>query len=518
MAGDPRKLGAGDPVLVAARDYNRWQDAGVAKARGATDTSEIIQPPDSNEGIILVKNINRDLPRFSVLGLPITGTIPNPRYDDTQLAHFQNQIALRGEVPSTTTSGRFCVLQTDARANEVVPAMLSGVTQVRINVTSITDQYADIEPSALVDQTKWLKTGGSGAAQLIYQPEILGEQWAVVRMSNKPSAQFRLVTYSHLPSGYVVSSTERRLYPKLCESSWEISSDDSHQITNERFYIVNMGDLPLYMGWAIVAPMYNDPDYGEVWGVVQVLSESPASGAQYTWFTPGTAGDWTLAATEKIILRITAGSGNVLTGTSSGDTRRWVFPYGGDVMLSHPGTYEVTFGGKLRLSATDPPFDTETTSTDSGHSHTYQLRKSLTGILAVQSNFQPGVSAIGSDSYLGTKATLYMPVMIAGEAREFEKTFVFTNNPSAWHGLGYTRLSLTLSCYDEVGHESSGTPKIVLDDAWMIVRPGQRDDSDQGFGDGVNQYPNGRDATRVWYGSSNVADSPAFITKAGAAI
>lgn len=339
-------------------------------------------------------------------------------------------------------------------------------------------------------------------------------RWLIVNSPGLP----RLIRYSHLPAAYVESSTVKQYYPKLCEEEYVINSSGKLEVGSDRFYCANLGDLPLYEGWALVREMFNDPDYGIVYGVVEVLGRSPFNGAQYTWFAPGTAGDWTLAATDKIILRITAGSGNVLTGTSAGDTRRWVFPYGGDVMLSHPGTYEVTFGGKIRLSATDPPFDTETTSSDSGHTHTYQLRKSLTGILAVQSNFQPGVSVIGSDSYLGTKATLYMPVEIAGEAREFEKTFVFTSNPSAWHGLGYTRLSLTLACYDEVGHESSGTPKIVLDDAWMIVRPGQRDDGAQGYGDGVNQYPDGRGTTFVWYGTDDTADEPDFITKAGAAI
>jgi hypothetical protein len=179
-----RKISRGESVPIAAADYNRWQDAGRAVAMSRFDQPGSLALPDSNEGIILVKNgLTRDLRRYSILGL--NGSIPSPVYDAQQLANFQNQVALRGELPSSTTSGRFCVLQTDARAGEIVPAMVSGVTPVRLSVTATTDQFAEVDTAA-ADPTKWLKTGSSGSAQILYVYEQTGEQWGVVRLSNRP--------------------------------------------------------------------------------------------------------------------------------------------------------------------------------------------------------------------------------------------------------------------------------------------------------------------------------------------
>jgi hypothetical protein len=334
----------------------------------------------------------------------------------------------------------------------------------------------------------------------------------------------KLVTYTHLPAGYTVDSTERRFYPKLCDSVWEIQSDGSHANTGERPYIVNMGDLPLYSagtGWATVAKMYTDPDFGEVYGVTQVHGESPYSGAMYDWLSPETAGDWTLSPTEEVLLRTASNGGTALDPGNSGDTRRWVFAYGGDIMLSHPGTYEVTFGASITLTTVDPPTNTETTSDASAgtsHTHTYIVPTAIRARIGVQQNFQPGVTVVGGTSINGDDSILYMPVSIPNTAYEAEKTFVFTNQSSPWHGLSYTRLSLYFAVDDNLGHDSSGTPSITLNRAWMIVRPGQRDNNAQGFGSGVNQYPNGRESTFVWYGSSDTGDEPVYIDKDGAEI
>lgn len=335
----------------------------------------------------------------------------------------------------------------------------------------------------------------------------------------------RLVTFTHLPSAYNVSSTERRFYPQLCDSIWEIESDASHTNTGERIYVVNMGDLPLFGGtgggWATVAKAYTDPVFGEVWGVVQVLSEAPYSGAMYEWTAPETIGDWSLNPTEEVLLRIAGGGGNVETPENSGDTRRWVFGYGGDIMLSHPGTYEITVGARVTLSSTDAPRNNETTgaaSAGTAHTHTYTVPTSVTARIGVQRNFEPGVSTIGSGSTVLGDSELKIPVSIPNATYEAEKTCTFINQAEPFHGLSYTRLSLYFAVTDEAGYESSGTPEVTLSRAWLIVRPGQKAEEGQDFGNGVNQYPNGRDSIFVWYGSSDAGDEPPYIDKDGAEI
>lgn len=194
-----RKLSRGDKVEIAAKDYNRWQDAGLASALSRLNQSAGLVLPDAQEGIILIQNtLTRALPRYAVLG--VRGTVYNPLSSSQQSTEFQNQIALKGELPTSTTSGRFCVLQTDAAPGEVVPAMVSGVTPCKLSVTATSDEFADIETNTALDQTRWLKTGSSGSAQILYQPEVTGEQWGVVRISNRP-VSVDIVQVYHSSSG-----------------------------------------------------------------------------------------------------------------------------------------------------------------------------------------------------------------------------------------------------------------------------------------------------------------------------
>jgi hypothetical protein len=179
-----KKVSGGERLRIPHADYNAMIDA--AKAHLFTKNGALPDdvPPDSLDGVILVKNtLTRGLPRGSILGL--NGSIANPNYDAQQRLEFINSVALKGELPSSTTSGRFCVLQTDASAGEIVPAMVSGVTLVRLSVTATTDSFAEVDTAA-ADPTKWLKTGSSGSAQILYVYEQTGEQWGVVRLSNRP--------------------------------------------------------------------------------------------------------------------------------------------------------------------------------------------------------------------------------------------------------------------------------------------------------------------------------------------
>lgn len=190
-----RKFGSGEPVRIADFEHASWQDAGEAhkRARQGLDPMQSFLHPDSQEGIILVKNTTPlELPQYAVLG--IRGTIPNPRGGAQQLAEYKNNPALKGEVPTTTTIGRFCVLQAHAYKGEVVPAMVSGVTPVRLNIESLADEFAEIDPT-VTDPTKFLKTGSSGSAQIIDRPEVTGEQWGIVRLGNRPVETETLIRF-----------------------------------------------------------------------------------------------------------------------------------------------------------------------------------------------------------------------------------------------------------------------------------------------------------------------------------
>lgn len=541
-----RKFGSGEQVKIADFEHANWQDAGDAHRRlqHGLMPSPGIALPDSNEGIILVKNIDRDLPRFSVLGLPINDTIAQPTGSIQQAIDFQNQIALRGEVPSTTTSGRFCILQVDARANEVVPAMLSGVTQVRINVTAITDQFADVETDPLVDQTKWLKTGGSGAAQLIYQPEILGEQWAVVRMSNKPPGELKLVRYDYLPAAFGGLSgrypagalaesygnapsdrfTNRRMYQRTCNvwkfndsESWGYGTGDFSVSTEPNIQVMNPYDLPLMNGYAWVTPI--NPSKSQ-YVVTQPICPNP-------WGACDLAGAPSLYSGGAFVLRhdtrkLMHGVYASVNGFPTGNNGSWAINYGDSIMLPFPGTYKITMGAQVHYLPTGfapyQEYNTSDASSGASHTHTYKGYSTPVVSLKLLKNFEPGTSipTFGASTELPEVLTIHIPPggpTSPGSGSRFlnEKTFHIENDSNAWHGQPHTRLTIAAHCYLDtscVGYDVA-THGIEIDYVWMSIEPLPQNPGE--FGGGAQQFPSGYNwpslTDFVWYGGGPEPDN-----------
>jgi hypothetical protein len=241
-----RKFSSGDQVRIAHQDHNRWQDAGLAHAMNRFGAQQGFTQPDwSSDGIIMVKNeTDRDLPRYAVLGLRTS--IPDPKYSPEQLADFKNFVQMHGRVPLAADAGKFCVLQCDAKKNEVVPAMVSGVTPVKLSVTATTDEAADIDPSA-TDPTKYLKTG-SGTAQILYAPAYTGEQWGIVRLGNKPSpwklatASGTLSTTPYTPSSS--GATQEHKYSALSTSDGTTSFE---KVLTEDYILVKRTLNPCFV-------------------------------------------------------------------------------------------------------------------------------------------------------------------------------------------------------------------------------------------------------------------------------
>lgn len=281
-----RKMSRGERIAIAHQDYNRWQDAGAAKALERLGNMPGLSDNDSShEGIILVKNtLPRRLKRYSVLGL--RGTIPDPLMSEQQSTDFQDRIALKGETPSSVTTGRFCVIQTDAEIGEVVPALVSGVTPCRLNIQSLTDEFADIETDDTVDQTRWLKTGGSGAAQILYHPEYTGEQWGVVRLSNKTGNWKLAIASSLYPGLWTPSSsgdTEDHTFTYLSTSDGSATFELDATPGN---IVVNRTVTPCFtFAWLTTVTPFVRNNWCLVQGILQ--SRNPVGGA---WTDTGHGG------------------------------------------------------------------------------------------------------------------------------------------------------------------------------------------------------------------------------------
>jgi len=535
MAGGVRKLGVGDPVKIAAKDYNRWQDAGVAHAMTRLSQFDSPVPPDSLEGVILVKNTTAiRLPRFSILGL--NGSVCDPNYDTQSRMEFKNQIALKGDMPSSDYAGKFCVLQNDARPGEVVAAMVSGVTPCLLKVSATTDPYAEVETDTAIDnRTRYLKTGSTGAAQVIFTPEQTGEHWGVIRMSNKPisSSSPKIIRYAHLPAAFGGSSTtgisgsaavtngntnptNRKIFPKLWQNAYEMNSSGELIQSTDTGYVANLGSLPLNNGWGIATKLAGTTtNFGDVWAI---FPDAPShyGTADFTWESEESSGDWTLEDGDAILLRAASYTGNTTTSL-------WAHRWGGDVMLTHPGVWEVTYGYRGYASEAFYTHTTSDASSGTAHTHTFKLPAGFTVEFGLHQNFQPGTSTVGtisnSQHEMNHHHSWGNPYNSNNHPQEYEKTAFVDFDSTPWHGQPHTRLSLFCKVTKDGSAEDDGNePRFVITRAWMSIRPAVGKGGVDFYGAGANQYPGGYDGvgdTFVWYGGGS---EPVYIDEDGAAI
>jgi hypothetical protein len=116
-----------------------------------------------------------DLARFSVVGLQ------SPKYGPSDnLESFKNGPPFVGATPASGDDGRFAIFQAPCAQDNWAPALLSGVTPVKINVTDDSHGYADI---AVGDSEK-LASAASGSATILWKESGTGEKWAVVRLGS----------------------------------------------------------------------------------------------------------------------------------------------------------------------------------------------------------------------------------------------------------------------------------------------------------------------------------------------
>jgi len=510
-----RKFGGGEPLKVHHTDHNRWQDAG--DHHGATFGGNTGTPlePDEQTGVIMVKNTTgRNLPRFSVLTL--YGSLTDPTYG-SQLTDFKNQIVLKGIEPTSTIAGRFCVTQADAADGETVAAIVSGLTPCLIKVESLTDEFADIETDNDIDQTRYLKSGSSGSAQIMFVPTATGEQWGVVRLGNRVvSSGLKIVEasstlyaafggeacyYASVASNALAISTgnfvpytaasgsipesgtavQRKVYPVSCEVQ-ELDSDNNLRGTGEFISVFNPDSLPIHSGYYHVTK-----HSGDLWTVV-----SPYGNHQHNsggFFTSQGGQSFSNGQTKLI-----TNSWSVQAATTNAASR-FLYAVGESLYITHPGHYKITYGGSLGVSS-----DATNQYTTSG-GHTVDVETGSRGTLSLWTNFNPSDGDVATQ--YGTQsqfdyASIIIPPSRGGASYNKttgEKTVHITTSLDNWHGQPYTRLNLSLSCESD-GTASDGA--INFRHVWINVTAmggyGQ-----QNIGSGYNAFL-GTDGAFQWWG------------------
>lgn len=309
-----------------------------------------------------------------------------------------------------------------------------------------------------------------------------------------------------------IRPTTRQFFPKA-SSDWYILENGVLVAGSGSKGLVNVGSLPIADGFcpAIKIPG-SDPIWSDLW---MLLPDAPSHYASrmFTWATESAGGDWSFSDTDSRLIRAASG-----TITTNDNTRDWAFGWhSGDVMLSHFGWWEVTYGFKGHVSGS-PYIELTTGAASAGtaHTHTYQLPGGFHVQFGVHVNFEPGTTDIDSPEDFIDADCYATP----NGGITCEKTCWVETTDDPWHGQFHTRLSLACMV-TEFSTDNPGT--FVLDECWLFVKPASTsgnvgDGEGDGFGAGANQYPGGWNdgaGTFVWYGGGDV---PIEIDKDGAEV
>lgn len=129
---------------------------------------------DTGGRVIYVRNdTGSALPIFSVLGVGDIIREPTANYTG-----FIGDVFFKGVTPNEDDhTGKFCVIQRPALSGASVPAILTGTSQVKIDVQDEDDEYAEISDG----ETGYLESASAGTAQILWKEPGTGEVWALVR-------------------------------------------------------------------------------------------------------------------------------------------------------------------------------------------------------------------------------------------------------------------------------------------------------------------------------------------------
>lgn len=165
-------------MLDAARHFQTLQKRLAGNASGVLESA--------SGAIVLVANDTDDhISRFRSLVLREPLIDPSDNEEG-----FQNQLVMKADYPDDAEAdfGKFCVLldslparQTDSgdHTYSIGRAIVSGLTQAKINVVDEAHEWADIGTDELLDTLE-----EAGGARIIWKQTGTGEKWAVLLLDS----------------------------------------------------------------------------------------------------------------------------------------------------------------------------------------------------------------------------------------------------------------------------------------------------------------------------------------------
>jgi hypothetical protein len=212
----------GSPLVISATEYNAMLDAG----RRSKDRP--VQHGRHGKGfdslyVHIVNATNQNLPRFSVLGLDGVVEPANDKWDD-----FCNRPVFKGVTPNTERhSGRFAILQEDAKPNQIVRAIISGITVARIRTS---EDDTEVETCDITDD-ETLYLSPDGPQEVLWSSTGRTNRWAVIRLGTAgggESSRMYQVTTSMVESATAANRHRAKGKPMTWnESAREYRVDNS---------------------------------------------------------------------------------------------------------------------------------------------------------------------------------------------------------------------------------------------------------------------------------------------------
>lgn len=173
MSDELKKVQPGAPLRIPAAAYNAFIDAAVEMRNRRFDRSSTQNSQSDTQTILVRNDSGEDRDRFEVLG--IDAPIIDP--DDNSQA-FTDRIALCGVVPHEDGhQGRFVILAEPLATGKIGRAWVAGVCVTKVDVRDAAHGFADIADGEMGH----LQSSTSGAATILWKPDGIGIQWAVIR-------------------------------------------------------------------------------------------------------------------------------------------------------------------------------------------------------------------------------------------------------------------------------------------------------------------------------------------------
>jgi len=169
-----RHVYRGEKVHNDAKLQNAVVDLVNSELMKKQNQSSQVAQPVVNPSIIYVRNdSSADVGAFYVLALG--DLIITPQNESA----FKQHIVMAGIEPVAGYEGRFAVLLEPLAPGKIGKAIVDGICQVRVYIDAETEtsEFADISDGEFV-----LRPVADGTARLIWAQDIIGEQWAIVRL------------------------------------------------------------------------------------------------------------------------------------------------------------------------------------------------------------------------------------------------------------------------------------------------------------------------------------------------